>query len=127
MVFRDDLITIYRVERQRVLQPPQNMAERISEWLDRLDPPLEAQTYCDPCDDGGGTTNYYYPFDSGNPDETYADTEVTDAYGSDDWVDIGFDNTATNDQNSFVNTLTRWAEAWFHVANNGSFTSACHQ
>jgi len=29
MVFRDGLITIYRVERQRVLQPPQNMAERI--------------------------------------------------------------------------------------------------
>jgi hypothetical protein len=64
----------------------------ITSWLDRIDPPLQAQVDCnwDPTecnDNGSGTTDYYYPFDDGNPNDSAADTEITDSSGSDGWED----------------------------------------
>jgi hypothetical protein len=119
MIFRDDLIMIHRVARQRVVAPPQNLVDHINSWLDRVDPPVHAQVDCewDPseCDDnGGGTTNYYYPFDDGNPDDSSADTEITDSSGSDGWEDITIDNTKTTAQ-EIADTMQKWAQTWLHL------------
>jgi hypothetical protein len=128
-VVREEFVLSSFTVRTHTPKPADSVVTRVADWLY---PPVHANAwdcwegdeYIDGCDDGGGDDGGgmyvdIYPFDTGDDNTTAVDTEMCDDYGACTWDEVAFDNSS-GDQDSILNSLRNYYQAWTHERVNPS-------